>query len=177
MKRLLIAALAICTIGTTIAWKKATPAAETTAVKWMTWDEMQAAQKKKPKKIIVDVYTDWCGWCKKMDANTFQHPKISKYMSDNFYCVKFNAETKDDITFKGTKYASEGRYHSFANFLMQGKMSFPTTLYMDEKLDLLTAVPGYLDPETAEKVFSYYGTNSYKSTPWEQYSNNFKSNL
>lgn len=146
-------------------------------IKWMTWDEMQKAQAKNPKKVFVDVYTDWCGWCKRMDATTFENPKIAKYMSENYYCVKFNAETKEKIVFKGEEYVNTGRYSSLATFLMQNQMSFPTTLYFDEQLNMLSAVPGYMDPKQAEPILSYFVTNSFKTTPWEEYQKNFKSSL
>ena len=143
-------------------------------IKWLSWEEAQAAQKKAPKKIFVDVYTDWCGWCKRMDANTFENPTIAKYMSETFYCVKFNAEMHDDVTFKGQKYSTDGRYNSLATFLLQNRMSFPTTLYLDEQLNLINTVPGYMDPKQAEQILTYHGSNSYKSTPWEEYAKTFK---
>lgn len=151
--------------------------AEATQIKWLTWEQAQEAQKKKPKKVFVDIYTDWCGWCKKMDATTFENPTIAKYMSDNFYCVKFNAETHDDITFKGQKYTSDGRYNKLATFLLENRMSFPTTIYMDEQFNLINIVPGYMDPKMAEQILSFHASNSYKNTPWDEYQKNFKSNL
>ena len=97
---ILIAVVALCS------FKMLSPRpAEGPHIKWLTWEQAQAEQKKKPKKVFVDIYTDWCGWCKKMDATTFENPKIAQYMIDNFYCVKFNAETHDDIMFKGQKYS------------------------------------------------------------------------
>ena len=143
-------------------------------ITWLTWEQAQSAQKKNPKKIFVDIYTDWCGWCKRMDATTFENPAIAKYMSENFYCVKFNAETKETITFKGEPYKSDGRYSSLATFLMQNRMSFPTTIYLDETLNLINIVPGYMDPKAAEVVLNYHATNSFKSTPWDEFQKNFK---
>jgi thioredoxin-related protein len=146
-------------------------------VTWLTWEQVQIEQKKHPKKVFVDVYTDWCGWCKKMDATTFENPTIAKYMSENFYCVKFNAEANQDIMFKGQKYGMEGRYNSLATFLLQNRMSFPTTIYLDEEFNMINIVPGYMDPKTAEQILSFHATNSFKTTPWEQYQKNFKSSL
>ena len=69
-------------------------------VKWYSFEEAVELNKTKPKKILVDVYTDWCGWCKKMDQNTFSHPVIAEYINKNFYAVKFDAESKEAIKFK-----------------------------------------------------------------------------
>ncbi|MBK7335110.1 MAG: DUF255 domain-containing protein [Saprospirales bacterium] len=63
-------------------------------LKWHTWEEAVAANKKEPRKILVDVYTDWCGWCKRMDATTFQDQTVMDYLKKNFYAVKLDAEQK-----------------------------------------------------------------------------------
>lgn len=170
---ILLAAIALCS------FKLISPAKPTDGphIHWLTWEQAQAEQKKKPKKIFVDIYTDWCGWCKKMDAGTFENPAIAKYMSENFYCVKFNAETHEDIMFKGQKYSSDGRYNTLATFLMQNRMSFPTSIYLDEDLNLLNIIAGYMDPKTIEPILSFHATNSFKTTPWEEYQKNFKSSL
>ena len=78
----------------------------------MTLDEARAAQKKEPKKIFMDVYTNWCGPCKLLDKNTFQNPDVSRYISEHFYAVKFNAEGNDVIKFKGYTFKNP----NYANF-------------------------------------------------------------
>ena len=60
-------------------------------VNWLTFEQASALAKTKPKKMLIDVYTDWCGWCKKMDATTFANPKIAAYVNQYFYAVKFNS--------------------------------------------------------------------------------------
>ena len=80
-------------------------------INWMTIEEAEAANKKEPRKLVIDVYTDWCGWCKKMDKDTFQNEKIAKYVNENYYAVKFNAEQKDSIVFLGQtfKFVAQGK--------------------------------------------------------------------
>lgn len=151
------------------------------AMKWMTWAEVQAAQKKEPRKIFVDVYTDWCGWCKRMDATTFGHPDIAKFMNENFYAVKFNAEDRTTINFKGKdyKYVASGYrgYNELAAEILSGQMSYPTSVYLDEDLNLLFPVPGYLEPKTFEQVVNYVYSNSYKNMKWDDYAKNFKGKI
>ncbi len=150
-------------------------------INWMTWEQAQEAQKKKPKKIFVDVYTDWCGWCKKMDATTFSHPEIIRYLNENYYAIKFDAEQKAPILFKDKEYkfVSQGMrgYHELAAELMGGKMSYPTTLYLDEQLNLLSPVPGYLDPPTCEMILTFFGSNTFRNVKWEDYQKTFKGKI
>ena len=58
----------------------ATATLEAQEIKWITFDQALAAQKKKPKKIFVDVYTSWCGPCKMLASNTFTNKDLVKYV-------------------------------------------------------------------------------------------------
>ncbi len=144
-------------------------------IKWISWEEaVQLSQTDaQPKKIFVDVYTDWCGWCKKMDKNTFQNPEVSKYMQDNFYMVKMDAEGKDPIEYQGKtfKFVPSGRrgYHELAAALLQGRMSYPTVVFLDEQLNMLSPVPGYQQVEPFMQIAKYFGENIYKDKDWQSY--------
>ncbi|MEL7270018.1 MAG: DUF255 domain-containing protein [Bacteroidota bacterium] len=149
-------------------------------VEWMSWEEALALSESdaEPKKIFVDVYTDWCGWCKKMDKDTFQNEAVAAYMKENFYMVKMDAEGKDPIDFQGKtfKYVPSGRrgYHELAAALLQGKMSYPTVVFLDEKLNMLSPVPGYQKAKPFLKIAKYFGDNIYKDKDWKSYSGSSK---
>ncbi|MCW5908620.1 MAG: DUF255 domain-containing protein [Chitinophagales bacterium] len=150
---------------------------EAGGIKWMTWKEMQEAQKREPRKVFVDVYTDWCGWCKRMDQTTFVHPEIVKYLNENYYAIKFDAEERESIRFKGKDYkfvASGNRgYNELAAEILKGRMSYPTSVYLDENMDLLFPVPGYLEPKTLEQVLHFVGENVYKQMTFDIFQKDF----
>jgi thioredoxin-related protein len=153
-------------------------AEENGEIKWMTWKEAQEAQKKEPRKIVVDVYTDWCGWCKRMDATTFKHAEIVKYVGAKYYAVKFDAETPETIHFNGKdyKYVSQGNrgYNELAAEILSGQLSYPTTVFFDEQLNEIFPVPGYLAPQDFETVLNYVGTDSYQKMKYEEFQPTFK---
>jgi thiol:disulfide interchange protein len=77
MKRVLILLLVMLSVTPAILAgekNKKKKNAKETGIKWMTWDQAQVQMKKQPKKVWVDVYTDWCGWCKVMDKKNVQRP-------------------------------------------------------------------------------------------------------
>ena len=160
---------------------KPQPQPETGGIKWMNWKEVQEAEKKEHRKIFVDVYTGWCGWCKRMDASTFTNPVIVKYVNDNFYAVKFDAETKEEINFKGKsyKFVSEGMqgYNELAAEILNNQMSYPTSVYFDENLDEIFPVPGYQESKVFESVLNYVSSNSYKSTKFEDFQKSFSNKV
>ena len=121
-------------------------------IQWMSIEKAYelTQTEENPKKIFIDVYTDWCGWCKRMDKATFQKPEVAAYMNEHYYNVKFNAEQKEDITILNNTFTfvAQGQrgYHELAAALLNGKMSYPTVIFMNHKFEMLSPVPGYQEP-------------------------------
>jgi thioredoxin-related protein len=142
-------------------------------IKWLKFEEAMELNKTAPKKILIDFTTSWCGWCKVMDKNTFSNPNIAAYISQNFYAVRFDAETKDTITYKEKKYVNKGTGnrppHELAVELLKGQLSYPTILYMDENSNPISAVPGYMKPEEIEPVLVFFSQDVYKQIPFEKF--------
>lgn len=150
-------------------------------VNWYTFEEAVKLNEKNPKKIFVDLYTDWCSWCKVMDQKTFSHPEIADYLNENFYPVKFNAESKEPITFQGITFENRGQGrrspHDLAAALLQGKMSYPSVAYLDENNQLLTAVPGYYSPTQIEPILVFFAEDHYKTKTWDVFNQSFKGKI
>ena len=142
-------------------------------IQWIAIEELEEAQRRSPRKVFIDLYTDWCGWCKVMDKNTFANTKVIDYTNEKYYAVKFNGEQIEDVNFKGVtfkfKKTSRGGYHELASELTRGKLSYPTTVFLDQDLSILTVLQGYQKPDFFVKVLGYFAEDHYKRTSWEQY--------
>ncbi len=125
-------------------------------IKWLTMEEAQAKMKNNPKKLLVDVYTTWCGPCKMLDRVTFKDSLVVQEISKNFYPVKFNAETGDNISFNGKDFANpnfnpkrapnrRNSQHSLAAHL--GVRSYPTLMVLDETLNVNKRIIGFKQPQ------------------------------
>ena len=148
-------------------------------LQWYTFQQAVELNKKNPKKLFIDVFTSWCGWCKVMDANTFTDPVIIKDLNKYYYAVKLNAEMNDSILFNNHLFVNptpeKGRsVHQLAAALLNNQMSYPTVVFLDEGFNMLSPVPGYQKPEGLEPILIFYGENHYKTTKWEDFSKNFK---
>jgi len=156
------------------------------AIKWLTIEEAQAQAKKAPKPLMVDVYTSWCGPCRMLDANTFSDARLAEYVNKNFYPVKFNAESGTAVTFKGQKLENpdfdpsrvggrNGTHHlTYMIANVEGRIAYPTVVYLDSDLNVLAPVQGYLTPDQMEPILNYFGGAHYKSKDYQTFMGEFK---
>ncbi len=164
MKKLLLFALALPFFALAFV---ATPNPENPPVKeihWYTWEEMAVANAKNPKPIFVDVYTDWCGWCKKMDRSTFRDPKVIKMLSEDFYAVKLDAEQRETINFQGTEFKFTGGrrgHNELAAALMDNRMSYPTTVLLNAKYERIMISPGFKKAKGLIKELNYVSSGEF----------------
>lgn len=124
---------------------------EATVLHWISVEEAtKIAASNNQKKFLIDVYTDWCGWCKVMDEKTFTDPQVISYLNENFYVVKFNAEQKETVTYKGKQYewqsTGRGGYNQLGYELLNGRMSYPSLVYLNPQLEPIRVSPGYKEP-------------------------------
>ncbi len=140
-------------------------------IEWITLEEAFAKTQTAPRKILVDVYTDWCGWCKVMDQKTFTDPRVVDYVNQNYYAVKFNAESRKDVKIgdKVYKFDPANRSHQAAIALLQGKMSYPSIVYLDEKFNMIQPVPGYMEAKPFHQVITFIGGSHYTKEQFEAF--------
>ncbi len=149
-------------------------------VKWYTIQEAEQMIKKEPRPMMVDTFTDWCGWCKKLDSDTFTNPVIAEILNTKFYPVKLNAEGKEPIVFQGTTFINDGKSgpsHQLAIAMLKGEMSYPNLVFFNEKIQLVTNVPGFRSPKEMELILSYMADKAYEKQKFEDYQQTFKGKL
>lgn len=147
------------------------------SIKWMSLEEALLAVAQEPKKILVEVYADWCVWCKKMEQQTFQDEYISRYINENFYPVRFDAQQKETVRFRGNAYryvkSNNGGYHELAAELLKGRLSFPAIVFIDEDTRPIQSISGYKSPMQFLQIVTYFGENHHRNTPWSTYKESF----
>jgi len=136
-------------------------------IKWMGMTEALAAAAKEKKFIVADFYTDWCGWCKKMDNTTYTDPAVIKLMNDHFIPVKLDAEGRRKVIYNKKEYR-ESEFAAYMNV-----RGFPSTLFFQENGDLYASVPGFIDASTFRNYLTFIGERWYlKYKSYQEYLKN-----
>ncbi|MGJ8592043.1 MAG: thioredoxin family protein [Aquaticitalea sp.] len=152
-------------------------------IKWVTLEEALKLQKKTPKKIMMDVYTNWCGPCKMLDKNTFQNADVAKYVNDNYYAVKFNAEGNEVVKYKDVTYSNPGYKAEMANRRnsvhdLTRKLqvnAYPTIVFFDEKGEMIFPVRGYQNPQQLELYLKMFKDDKHKEMKTQEDFNDYYS--
>jgi thioredoxin-related protein len=177
MKRLslIISTIFISSLFYSVSAQKKTP--ET--ITWYSFEkaiEMNKNNKKDKKKLFIDVFTEWCGWCKKMDSETFKDSAVIAVMNKYFIAVKLDAERKDTVLFNGSTYVNPSpstprSTHQLAITLLQGQMAYPAFVFMGTDDKVITNVKGYRVATEFINILKYYGEDIYLTKSWTEYQN------
>jgi thioredoxin-related protein len=153
-------------------------------VEWMSLKEAMEKEKSMPRPILMDFYTDWCGWCKQMMKTTYANPDLAKYINAYFYPVKFNAEGKDTVDFLGEKYlplsTAPRTTHPLAAKLLNNKLMYPTTLFMNgydstkKEFRVNMIANGYLEQQKLEPILIFVLENAGRNCSYEDFQKQFQ---
>ena len=150
-------------------------------INWVSLEEAVELQKANPKKIMIDMYTNWCGPCKMLDKRTFQNADVANYVNENYYAVKFNAEGNAKVTFKGEVFTNpnydpakefkRNSAHQLSRFFRV--QAYPTIVFLDESLDVLVPLRGFQTPQKLELYLKMFGNNEHKDIKSQEQFNEY----
>ena len=134
---------------------------ENTAVRWLTFEQLADSMREHPRPVLVDVYTDWCGYCRMQDRITLADPAVVETLNRGFYAVKLNAEDKRSLRFLGRTYrfqptGPDAGTHELAQLLARanGQVAYPTLVFLNERLALLHRRVGFTSPGDLRKLLN-----------------------
>jgi len=131
---------------------------------WLNWDQGMSEASVTGRPILVDVYTDWCGWCKRMDRDVYARDDVREYLNRHFILVKLNAESPEVARFGDRTLTSRA-------LAQQLRVSgYPTTIFLKSSGEHIANVPGYVPAERFMRMLRYIGEDHIgRGVSWQEY--------
>ncbi len=132
-------------------------------LKWQPFEQGFAEAQKNDKKVMLDVYTDWCGWCKRLDRDVYSDKRVVSYLNKHYVVVKLNAEDTTKVSYKDK---TTSKVQLAGGFGVRG---YPTIIFFGSNGDPINSLPGYVDADKFLTVVKYIGEDYYKKITWENF--------
>ncbi|TAE87015.1 MAG: DUF255 domain-containing protein [Bacteroidetes bacterium] len=121
-------------------------------IKWVDFNTGYGIAQKKNKVMLVDVYTDWCGWCKVMDKETYAKSEIASIINADFVAIKFNPEIPNaSYTYNGNTYNGKQLEQAISNNRIRG---YPATMFINTKNNKSSLVVGFKNAEEFKTILA-----------------------
>ncbi|MEO5649106.1 MAG: DUF255 domain-containing protein [Ginsengibacter sp.] len=145
-------------------------------INWLSIEEVNVKMGTESRPVLIDLFTNWCYWCKVMDKKTYNRSEVISYINEHFYAVKINAESKQTIEWnnKNYYYNAENKMNDFALYVTNGQLSFPTTVIFPEIKKEPAAISGFMEAKEIEPILKYFGEGKYKTQNFKEFSKTFK---
>lgn len=154
-------------------------------VEWKSIEDAAQVEVKNNKKMFfVDFSTSWCGWCKKMDKETFSDPVVAAILNKYYVPVHFDAEGKSQFTWNGTKYANNGvspngrpSTHSFTQAILGKRIGYPSFAIFGTDRNLVQILQGYQNAYDFQIVLWYLCSGDKERYDFETYKSVFDAKI
>lgn len=143
---------------TTSATSAPSTTAGATSAKFVTYDAAIAKAKAENKFVFVDIYTDWCTWCQRLDKDVYSNATVQQAFAKNFAITKINAESATEHTFQGATKTEEQIATSW------NVTGFPTLVFLDTTEKPVFAYIGYLPPDKFLKLLDFVSSGAFHQT-------------
>lgn len=145
-------------------------------INWLTFAQLQEAYAKNPKPILIDLYTNWCGWCRVMDRTTYTNEKVVAYINQHYYAVRYDAESKDSVRFNNKTFAYNERYktNAVALYLSFDRLEYPNTIFLSSIDARPAPLSGYMKPKELEAPLKYFAERKSEQETFVEFNKNLK---
>lgn len=130
---------------------------------WLSYNEGLALAEKENKYVLINFYTDWCGYCKKMDKETYSNEEVKSILNKNFVIVKVNAESNNKVSENGEEITERELAKLYQ------VTGYPTTWFLESNHSRVAPLPGYVASEQFIPVLNYIGEGWHKSISFKEY--------
>lgn len=133
------------------------------APNWRSMDEAIALATANGRLLVLHSYTVWCGWCARMDRETYTDDAVQAYLNEHYEATRLDLESDAIVTF----FEHTVSMATLGNALQVS--GTPTTVFVDSDGSLITKMPGFQDAETFLYALRYVKEEAYESVSFAEY--------
>ncbi|MFN8348443.1 MAG: thioredoxin family protein [Spirosomataceae bacterium] len=130
-------------------------------LRWTSFEHLTDSLRKERRPLLIFIHTDWCKYCKMMEMKTFSDPAVVQALNNRFYCLDLDAEEARTLPFLNKSYRFKPSgvntgIQELAEVLgaENGKLSYPTTVFFDQNLQLQSRRVGVLEAKQLRQVLN-----------------------
>jgi len=156
--------------------------AEAPELDWLKLDAALKTADREGKHIMVDVYTDWCTWCKKLDRDTYGDPAVRQVLAESYISVKLKGDSDAPLNVKGqpkkegdrtmVQFVPTEQPVTTERQLTRGAFrvtGFPTIMFLAADGKVITSLPGYKDAVAFRNILNFIKDDLYEVMTYQDY--------
>lgn len=137
------------------------------SVPWLGVNEGLKRARETGKPVVVNFYADWCGWCRKMDAEVFRDREVAGALERGYVPVQVRTDRDAGEVIRYRNHTLTLREFT----MMLGVQGLPTVVFLESDGALITKIPGFIEKPMFLSLLGYIGDQCYrKSVSFEEYS-------
>jgi thioredoxin-related protein len=133
------------------------------APNWRSFGEAIAAAQAEGDLFLVHAYAAWCGWCRRLDRDTYTDDAVQAFLADHFEVARLDIESNEEVDFFGGQVPMRELATAFE---VSGT---PTTLFFDADGTFITKAPSYWPPDKFLLVLRYVQEGFHAMMPFDAY--------
>ena len=123
----------------------------TEKINWQTYEEGMALGKNTATKVFIYFWAPWCGYCKKMDAVTFNDPGVISILNEHFIPVRVDLDKEKNVA---------------RGYNVRG---VPLSWFISETGERIGSKPGYSPPQSFLPALKFIYTDSFRQMTFDDF--------
>ena len=144
--------------------KESSAKVDTTKIIWHPYDVGLKLAKESGKHIVVNFTAKWCGYCKKMEKETFSMPEVIKFLNTNFVCIKVDGDSKNELNVSGYKITEQNLARN--EYRVTG---YPTFWFLKSTSERIGPVTGYQPTDRYLDMLYFVKDDIYQKMTFNDY--------
>ncbi len=134
------------------------------APEWQPFEEAMGQAAETEQTVMVDIYAEWCNWCRRLEEEVYADTQVRNYLRENFAVTRLDFDdSESEVTFQNEPFAVPEMAY------LLGAQGVPTVAFLSHEGEYITHLPGFVERDDFLDVLRFVATEAYKDQTWEEF--------